>query len=289
MDRFVRLALLAGVAALIGSLLAPAAHAQMTRRAAPPPEVDDADTLTPRQTQQPAPPRSARPTPVAQLTPPASADAPPEQSPKRRTTTSAAPPAQPDKTTATAPAKSAPSPAARSVACSGPFVRESSHLKLAMTFDSRNVEYIEVDGPEGSKLMASVIFPKDPKRRLEVLWQNEAARADTALIVIGGQSQWAGPKGLRLGLALAAIEKLNGKPFKLSGYDQDNGGSVIDWNGGALAVLPGDCKVSVRFARDSKASEQALDAAMGKEFVSSDAAMRAVKPTVAEIIVGYPQ
>jgi len=120
-----------------------------------------------------------------------------------------------------------------------------------------------------------------------VLWQNEAARTDTSVIVITGQSTWTGPKGLRLGLTLAALEKLNGKPFRLSGFDQADGSAVLDWQGGALATLPGGCKVGVKFAPDPKASSDVLASAGGTELGSDDAAIRAVKPTVAEIILGY--
>src|SRR5262249_13086745 len=98
---------------------------------------------------------------------------------------------------------------------------------------------------------------------------------------------WTGPKGLRLGLTLAALEKLNGKPFKLSGFDQADGSAVVDWQGGALDALPGGCKVGVKFAADRKAAADALAAAAGQEFTSDDAKIRAVKPTVAEIILGY--
>ena len=90
-----------------------------------------------------------------------------------------------------------------------------------------------------------------------MLWQNEAARTDISVIVIAGQSTWSGPKGLRLGLTLAALEKVNGKPFRLSGFDQADGGAVIDWQGGALASLPGGCKVGVRLAADRKAAATA--------------------------------
>ena len=185
------------------------------------------------------------------------------------------------------PAARKPAPGPRSVACSGVFAKDSSHLNLAQSFEAKNIEFGAVPGPEGTSLNASILYGGDPKRRLEVLWQNEAARSDVSLIVITGQSQWSAPKGLRLGLALAALEKLNGKPFRLSGFDQPDGGSVLDWQGGALAVLPGGCKVGLRLAPDPKAPQGALAAAAGKEFLSTDAAMRAAKPVIAEIVLGY--
>jgi len=200
-------------------------------------------------------------------------------------------PDRPAASTPTAPKAAAPKPPpqpARAVACSGAFAKNSSHLNLATVYKSENVLFTEVDAPEGKKLMASVLFPKDPKRRLEVWWQNEAARTGTHLIVINGQSTWTAPKGLKLGLQFAAIEKLNGKPFKLKGFDKDNVALISDWQGGALEQLPGGCRVGVYLRPDAKASPEARgEMAADKEFVSTDASVRAVKPAVAEIIIGY--
>ena len=173
------------------------------------------------------------------------------------------------------------------MACSGTFAKDSSHLKLMQAFQPKNVEYGEVASSGGSKLNATILFPKDPKLHLEVLWNNEAARSDTSLIVITGESTWTGPKGLRLGLTLAALEKLNGKPFRLSGFDQPNAGSAIDWDGGALDKLPGGCRIGIRLVPDAKATEAVRNDVMGKEFASNDPKMRAAKPIVAEIIIGY--
>ena len=71
-------------------------------------------------------------------------------------------------------------------ACSGVFGRDSSHAKLAMAFRSRNVTFTQVDAASGGKTMASVLFAKEPKRRLEVWWSKPANRSDTHLIVING-------------------------------------------------------------------------------------------------------
>ena len=214
----------------------------------------------------------------------------PGQRPKRAARSApASPPGPAVDNPAPAPAAPKSSAAARSVACSGVFAKDSSHLKLAQAFEAKNIDFGAVAGPDGTSLNASILYGGDPRRRLEVLWLNEAARSDVSLIVITGQSQWSAPKGLRLGLALAALERLNGKPFKLSGFDQPDGGSALDWQGGALAALPGGCKVGIRLAPDRKASPEALAAAAGKEFLSNDAAMRAAKPVIAEIVLGYSQ
>ena len=186
------------------------------------------------------------------------------------------------------PKPAAPKPAVNVVACSGVFAKDSTHLKLATRYDSRNVVFGDVDGPDGAKIKASILFPNDPRRRLEVLGNNEEARSDTSIIAINGKSQWTAPKGLKLGLPLAAIEKMNGKPFKVGAFGADGSASVLGWEGGALSSLPGGCKVGLRLAVDSKAPPAARNAVTGdKQFLSNDASLRAVKPSVAEILIGY--
>jgi hypothetical protein len=182
----------------------------------------------------------------------------------------------------------APAAAGHTVACSGTFAKDSSHLKLAMTYDSKNITFADVESTGGTKVPASVLFPKDPKRRLEIWWANPAARSDTYLIVINGKSDWSGPGGLRLGLNLAQLEKLNHKAFKLKGFDKDGNATVSDWDGGALASLPGGCKSGVSLRADPKVPADTVAAlAADKEYSSADPEMRAVKPAVSEILIGY--
>jgi hypothetical protein len=257
------------------------APVRLAQARAVPPVVEE-DQISPRQIQQEnrRPARAAAPSPA-----PNPAAAKPAAAKPDTAKPAAAKPEATGATRAQPGAGGKRIAAPRSIACSGVFGRESTHLKLAIAFDSKNLVFTEVDGPEGSKLNASVLFPNDPKRRLEVLWQNEANRADTSLIVVGGKSQWVGPKGLRLGMTLAALEKANGKPFSLSGLDQDNGGSVLDWKGGAMAALPGGCKVGVRFV--PKAKDEARAAVAGKELNSNDAALKPAGLTITEFILGY--
>jgi hypothetical protein len=175
------------------------------------------------------------------------------------------------------------------VSCpNGTFAKNSGHSQLAQSYGVHNVEYTEVNGDDGSTLMASVIFPNDPKRRLEVLWDDDIERSGTRMIVIGGQSTWTAQKGIHLGLPLAALEKLNGKPFKLMGFEKGGMAIVSDWNNGALGLLSDGCKVGVQLKPDPKAPESTLSAVgSDKEFASSDPAVRAAKPTIGEIIVAY--
>jgi len=228
------------------------------------PDLDAADQLAPSQIRQPMPAAVAEPTGGGRVRP---------------TRGAALEPGAEARTSAAANSDN--------VACRGVFARDSSHGKLAMAFRSRNVAFTQVDGGSGAKTMATVLFAKDPRRRLEVWWTNQASRSDTHLIVINGESDWSAPGQLRLGLTLPQLEQINGKPFKLSGFDKNNVATLTNWNGGGLAVIPGGCKVGISL-RARTVSASALSALpANREFVSSDSALRAVDPTVSEILVAY--
>jgi len=255
-------------------------HAQTAAQAkSTNPDLDTDDELAPSQLKQPMPAAVSEPGGAAARAPAhpakhaASADTDP-------TAAAVAKPA--------AAARSAGPTGPHVVACSGAFSKDSSHLRLAMTFETKNVAFTDVDGDGGAKVPASVLFPNDPKRRLEVWWSNPAARRDTYLVVIGGQSTWTAPGGMKLGLTLAQLEKLNHKPFKLKGFDKDGIAKVSDWDGGVLADLPGGCKSGLSLRADPKAPADAVGAlSADKEYSSTDAAFRAVKPTVSEVLIGY--
>jgi len=93
---------------------------------------------------------------------------------------------------------------------------------------------------------------------------------------------------MRLGLTLPELEKLNHRPFKLKGFDKENVATVSDWDGGALATLAGGCKSGLSLHADPKVPADAVNAAPAdREFSSADPVIRAAKPRVREILIGY--
>jgi len=177
----------------------------------------------------------------------------------------------------------------RTVTCSESFGKDSNHLKLAMGFGFKNVTTTDVVAENGTKVAASVLFPDDPQQRLEVWWTNAVSHSGIYLIVIGGKSDWTAPGGLRLGLTLAELEKLNHKSFKLKGFDKSGVATGADWDGGELASLAGGCDAGLSLRPDPKVSAKIIGAlSPNKEYASSNPQMRAAKPTVSEILIGYP-
>jgi hypothetical protein len=240
-------------------------------------------SIPPHPSQTVSPSDQLAPSQMNQPVPPAVAEPPSASHPAKRAAASATaePPAKP-----LPPSGPPPSGSRTVVACNGPFAQDSGMLALAMAFGNANVTF-QQEKVQDTEVGVTVVFPKDPKRRLEVWWNNPN-RTGLFLIDIAGKSVWTGPEGLHLGLTLAELEKRNHKPFKLKGFDKDGVATVSDWDGGALATLPGGCKASVNFRADAKAAKGAASAiSADKEYSSSDEAVRTAKLSVSEILIGY--
>jgi hypothetical protein len=186
-------------------------------------------------------------------------------------------------------ASAEPATPARVLKCEGPFARNASHADLVKAFGSSNVVYRDVEGVDGKLIKASVVYPNDPKARLEVNWSDEKARRGPT-VLIKDQSAWGMANGIRIGTELAEVEKLNGKPFKLSGFDWDYGGHVRDWQGGALAKpQPGGCILAVELVHPEDVPEENLAKVTGDLDILSDSAdLRAVEPYVGLLVISYP-
>jgi hypothetical protein len=268
-QHLIRAGLAAGFVSVALSAAALVLSAPLLAQDGQQPRINSEDELSPSQIAQPMPPPVAEPA-AGPLPAPARHSA---ANPRLATTAAGAPPAR--------------APHAGNyktvVECSGPFAKDSGMLALAVAYDSRNVTFTQ-ETVQGAQVGVTVLFAKDPRRRLEVWWRN-ANRTGVYLIDIAGKSIWSGPKGVKLGLTLDQLQKLNKKPFKVSGFDENGVSNVADWDGGELAALPGGCKAGVSLHASVKTADAALPAK--DQYSSEDPAMRALKPTVSEILIGY--
>jgi hypothetical protein len=191
---------------------------------------------------------------------------------------------------AVAPAVQAAAEGKNVLQCEGAFAKDTSHARLVQAFGKSSVAFMDIEGAEGAKVKASVVYPDEPRRRVDVVWRDEKARSRPATIRVGFKSQWRTVRGLHIGSDLAEVEKINGKPFKMFGFDWDYGGRVSDWQGGALATVPGGCDLRLAFEPWADAPDPERDKVSGdKEFLSTDPNMRASRPTASEIIISYPE
>jgi hypothetical protein len=88
-------------------------------------------------------------------------------------------------------------------------------------------------------------------------------------------------------MTIEDVEALNGRPFKLRNFDQEYGGNVTDWRGGAMEHIPGGCRVSVRFEPDKNIGPKIFNALEGEQLLSSNPKVKAFRSTVRQIYTTY--
>jgi hypothetical protein len=175
------------------------------------------------------------------------------------------------------------------IACSGPFAKDSSHARLQQTFGAPNVAIEKVDGAEGETFEATVLYRTTPDKRLEVAWHDHKKRSGLSSASVKKPSTWTGPEGVRVGMTLDEVARLNGQPFRLNGFEWDYGGYVVDLKG-KLATLPGGCGMTLRFSPGMALDAKRHAGLLGeKKLSSSDAKLLAVKPVLTEWGVGYAE
>jgi hypothetical protein len=177
--------------------------------------------------------------------------------------------------------------------CTDAFAPSTSEQALIAKYGKGNVKRDTIYVAEGGEEEGTVLFPNDPKRRLEIVWKNKKQRKSPEWMRVPTESRWS-VFGLRNGTTLADLVKRNGRDFKFSGFGWDYGGAITDWRGGAMNTVGGKtCHVGVSIDavvpdNPTKSQEAALNAVSGdSEFLSSSPHLKKIKVQVNEIIVSY--
>lgn len=159
----------------------------------------------------------------------------------------------------------------------GPMDADTTREKLVALYGADNLADTDYPIGEDETVPGTIIFP-GTSREATALWMQGQAGQKMDRVVISGE-EWLLPNGIRHGDELEAVEEINGGPFMIYGFGWDYGG-VGYFKGGAL-----DRKVQIWF-RPSDEESPEYQAVLGDSlFNSTDPAMRAVDPRVAEVAI----
>ncbi len=176
---------------------------------------------------------------------------------------------------------------------------DTTRADLAAQFGDASLEDARIELDEvapANQPLGTIVCPDDPHRRLEIIWQDEAARARPASARLRGSgevsSDWAVAPGITLGTPLAEIQRLNGTAVRLVGFNWDYGGMIVDWRHGALEFLKtGHPQVFIRVEPSDLSVERHAAVAAhvrgASEFRSDLAAMQTLAPRVVRLDVLY--
>jgi len=182
-------------------------------------------------------------------------------------------------------AQNAPRPDGK-ITCASPVAPSDSAKSLMQRYGQEAVIQDDLStGVEDITYRGIVLLPQAADWRIEVSFTDETMNRVAGLILYNKAktSHWK-VAGVTIGASLAAVQKINGKPFLVNGFDSDFAGFVTNWKGGVLGrPLPGGCTVTVRFGEEDDQSPS------GQRISSDNAELVKWGPVVEQIEVNFPR
>jgi hypothetical protein len=163
----------------------------------------------------------------------------------------------------------------------------TTRKNLVDRYGARNVKDDDVGIGEGETEPGTVLFPKDPKRSMEIHWKDPKTKLSPQFLTIrGNASLWRAARDISLGTSLKQLEHINGRPFLLSGFAWDYSGTVDSWQNGVLeGEFDGNGRVILRLGPDVQTgrSPEYNEVLGDRSYSSSHPAMQKIDPRVYEI------
>ncbi|WP_284418702.1 MULTISPECIES: hypothetical protein [unclassified Bradyrhizobium] len=178
-------------------------------------------------------------------------------------------------------------PADGPITCTSPVSVADSAKGLMQRFGQEAVIADDLyTGVEDITYRGVTLLPHSPEWRIDVLFADEAMSRVARLTLRDAKTSHWNVAGVTIGSTLAEVQKINRKPFLITGIDSDFSGFVVNWKGGVLGrPLPGGCEIVVRFGR----GKDGRRAPGGDPVASDNATMRTWGPVVEQIEVRFPE
>jgi hypothetical protein len=169
--------------------------------------------------------------------------------------------------------------------------RATTASDVIKMFGGSNTINGQIQVGEGKTDPGTIVFPGNPKKRLEITWGKRTKQQPMIVRIASEDSVWHTFGGIGTGMSLKEIEKINGKPFALTGFGWDYDGAVTSWQKGKIGRSENGCRILLRFRpsqSDALQKKQALKQVQGDHaFLSSQPAMRAVNPRVFRMAIAF--
>lgn len=167
-------------------------------------------------------------------------------------------------------------------ACAGVFGADSSEALLIQTYGADNVLTEQEDGPDGTTVLATKVFPNDPDKTLVFTWWDDEEHAGLNYVDLA--PSMIGPHGVRVGMSVAEVLAINGAPFTIGGFWWDYGG-YANIDKGLLASADEGCFISLRFApADIDYGTLDVSSVSGEVSIPSDAPLLATLDTRVQVL-----
>ena len=141
--------------------------------------------------------------------------------------------------------KPAPQPHT-AITCNWPVGPYDSARDVLRRF-GRQARLADIGTGEGETERGVLLFPGDPRRRMEVLFWGPTRHAPQSVKFAGDGAPWT-VAGIRLGDSLESVSRRNGRAMSMQMFDADYSGTVQSFDGGRLETVMGVCEPDIVFS-----------------------------------------
>jgi len=137
-------------------------------------------------------------------------------------------------------------PPRSAITCNWPVGPFDSARTLLRRF-GRQARMEEIGTGEGETQRGVVLFPNDPRRRIEVLFWGSTRHGPQSVQFHEARAPWT-VAGIRISDTLESVSRRNGRAMSMQQFDADYGGMLHSFNGGRLESVMGDCEPMITFS-----------------------------------------
>lgn len=168
----------------------------------------------------------------------------------------------------------------------GPIGPRTTEAALIRTFGRQNVMHVQVQIADLPAFRATAVYPHDALRKIVVIWKSgRFGQVPDMALIEGPRTFWTLPERITIGTTLATLQKLNGRPCAVNGFEWDNGGAV-SWRGGRLETVLRGASLTVTEGNWSALTDDERMAVSGEKQLMSDLpAVQKLAPYVGRIFV----
>jgi hypothetical protein len=174
------------------------------------------------------------------------------------------------------------------------FPPTTTEADLVARFGREHVARDSIVGFDDGPQPGTVLFRDRAEARAQVFWDDPATRLRPSMITVHATgTAWITAAGIVPDMTLRDLEKMNGRPFRMSGFwgEGGTGGRVISWAGGRLeARKASGCELHVQLqpAYDGSDDQTAFrQVRSGPNYSSGHPALQRLNPRVVSLSLWF--
>jgi hypothetical protein len=169
-----------------------------------------------------------------------------------------------------------------------------SVAELKARFGEENISVNKIWGEEGAYALGSYI-DFGGKDELAVRWKDYPNCTAVSEVIVrsrissagieGYNTRWKSKTGIKIGMSTDELEKINGKPFVMDGFDESVITGISDWKGGAINGNEVEILISGSGKMNSLSPKEMSGLLKMVNIPSSNEVIQKVQPRVIRICV----